>query len=551
MNEKDNDNNIDEINEGGYFDEPQDNETEENNDPAKKKTVAEPVEESGDVNSKEEKRDYQEEDADLNKDDTHKSHNTIVKALKGVGIGIVILVLIILGASAAFIMTLPDDRVAENVYVENLYVGGLTYDEALAAIEKTYLLEHKNITITCNDMTYTISGKEIGIGADAKSTADKAFNYGKTGVKLRDGFTALMLKFRKEVIVPTAVVNDELLDAKLNEFGVMALGELKQHEIQLTDQGAVLIPGSAGYDGDPSVARGEIKWHITYESFDNIQVTLNTKEPDPITIERLDGTVYQDPVDARFEVVNNQVNLIPEQNGRYINKEEAQAILDTFNSTKQQTVVPVYAAEANIKAADIQSKLFNATLASFSTNYSSSASGRKTNVAVAASKLNGKVVGPGERFSFNETVGKRTVENGFKEAPEYLNGESVMGIGGGTCQVSTTLFNTLLLADMKITERANHSLTVHYVPLGRDAAVADNGADLKFVNNTDYPVRLEAQANGSTITISLIGTAYEPARNVELSVSQSDGAYYLTRSTYANGELVRNPERWKSKYKNG
>ncbi len=475
------------------------------------------------------------------------------KVFKGIGIGAAILLVIAIIAAAVVVMNVPEDRVAENVYVENLYVGGLTYDEALASIEQTYLLEEKNITVTCNGVAYSIVGKEIGIGADAESTAEKAFNYGKTGSKIKDAWNALVLKFKKHVIVPTAVINDELLDEKLNEFGVLAYGELVQHSIEVSDTEAVLVPGSTGYDGDPTEARGLIKWHITYESFDNIDLseTLKSADPDPITIEQLDGAVYLDPTDAYFSVKDNEVTVVAEESGRFIDKTEAQEILDAFNAAPERTVVPVYQSSADVKASDIQSKLFNATLASYSTSYASSAAGRKTNVALAASKLDGKVIGVGETFSFNTTVGHRTTANGFMQAPEYSNGTSIIGVGGGTCQVSTTLFNAVLLADLEITERWNHSLTVHYVPLGRDATVTDGGADFKFVNNTGYPVKLTSTANGSTLTISVVGTAYSPSRDVQLSVTQSGGSYILTRKTYADGTLVRAAESWKSTYKNG
>lgn len=475
----------------------------------------------------------------------------VVRILKGAGIGVGILLIIFIVACVVMISSIPKDTVAENVYVENLYLGGLSYDDALASIEKTYLLENKNITVSCNGVTYSIVGKDIGIGADASTTADKAFAYGKDGSKLKNAVTMLMLKFKKHVIVPTAVVNDELLDEKLNEFGVMVYGPLVQHEITVGDTSATLIPGKRGYDGDPVEARGEIKWHITYESFDNIDLSdkLKAADPDPISMDRLDGTVYLDPTDAYYEVKNDKVTIVPEVNGRFIDKNEAQAILDVFNASPAEMTVPVYPAAASVKAEDLQAKLFNATLATFSTYYGSSAAGRKTNVGIATNHLNGRVVGPGQTFSFNSAVGHRTTANGFKEAPEYNNGTSQIGIGGGTCQVSTTLFNALLLSDMKIKERYNHSLPVHYVPMGRDATVSDGGADLKFVNSTDYPVKLVTSANGSTCTISVVGTAYSPSRNVQLNVTESNGVYTLTRKVIADGKQIRDTESWRSVYK--
>ncbi len=483
-----------------------------------------------------------------------KDRKILKRVLIAAGAAVVVLAAAAGITGAVLLKAVPADRVADNVFIENLDVSGLTYDELLDSIKATYLLENKDISITCQGKTMTINGNEIGIGANPEETADKAFQVAKSDSAVENAMKALQLKFRPEVIIPSAFVDDALLDQKLNEFGTEVYGELKQPTVTIEGSNAVITPGTAGYNNSPEFARGEVKWHIQYESFENIPVSLESAEPQPLTIEELDAAVYRDPVNASYKVENNTVSIVPAQTGRYLDKEEAASLLEAGNSSGETFTIPIYTSQPEVVENTLQQKLFNAELSNFSTSYSTSAAGRKQNVAIAAGKLNGTVVAPGETFSFNGTVGLRSEANGFQPATEYVNGESVQGIGGGVCQVSSTLFNTVLLADLDIVTRSPHSKTVSYLPYGRDAAVADYGPDFKFRNNTDYPIKISASANGSTLSMTITGTAYEPAHNVSLSVvtgTASDGrtSYVLYRKTTAGDQVLRDERVCTSVYK--
>jgi len=141
----------------------------------------------------------------------------------------------------------------------------------------------------------------------------------------------------------------------------------------------------------------------------------------------------------------------------------------------------------------------------FSTRFSEGKASRSTNIRLAARKIDGLVLAPGESFSFNGVVGKRTREAGFKEAGVYKDGKHDIDIGGGICQVSTTLYNAALFANLKITKRQNHSMPVPYVPIGRDAAVDYNRIDLGFTNTLDVPIAINAQVETGKITFRVLG----------------------------------------------
>ena len=144
-------------------------------------------------------------------------------------------------------------------------------------------------------------------------------------------------------------------------------------------------------------------------------------------------------------------------------------------------------------------------LGAFSTNYSSSGWGRAKNVENGASKINGTILYPGDELSVYELVNPFTKENGYELAGSYLNGETVESFGGGICQVSTTLYNAALKAELEITQRYNHSMIVTYVDLSADAAIAGTYKDLRLKNPYDYPVYIEGHCSNRNITFNVYG----------------------------------------------
>lgn len=438
-------------------------------------------------------------------------------------------------------VTLPKDIVANNVYVENLDIGGLSYDDALAAIENTYLFETQNIEIKCDDVTKILEGREIGLTATPEATAQKAFNYGKSGNVLLDAFTSLKLIFCEKHIVPVAEMNYDEINRLLGKFGTEMRGELKQVSVEITDAGAVITPGVSGFDHNTDIAREQIIDAVNRDRFNDITVTLNAAAPDAPTVEYIGNAIYCDPIDAYYDISGDQIMVIAEVCGRYYEAGEIEAVLDQIYEGGPQVVVPYYHSYARVTAQELQSKLFSKTLGSYSTTFVPGGN-RGKNVARAAALINGAILAPGQVFSFNDTVGPRTAANGFYSAPEYSAGQSVIGIGGGTCQVSTTLYSAVLYADMGIVERTEHMMSVGYAPLGQDATVAYGSVDFKFKNTSDYPVKIVALTNGYTLSVSVVGTDWNPTRTVKLTHSASTSGVNTVvvskRLVYANGELI-------------
>jgi len=163
--------------------------------------------------------------------------------------------------------------------------------------------------------------------------------------------------------------------------------------------------------------------------------------------------------------------------------------------------------------------LFKQSLSKYTTIYDAGNANRSHNIALAAKTINGTIVMPGETFSYNGILGNTNKEKGYKLGTAYVGGKVVESYGGGICQVSSTLYNSALYANLEIVERYNHSYVVSYVPAGRDATVAYGGKDFKFKNNRTYPIRIDASAKNGVVSISIKGIKEDTDYEVVLTSS--------------------------------
>ena len=151
-------------------------------------------------------------------------------------------------------------------------------------------------------------------------------------------------------------------------------------------------------------------------------------------------------------------------------------------------------------------KIYSQTcFGTYQTNYNTGNADRTTNLRLATNKINGYILRPGQEFSYNRVVGKRTIDAGYRAAPIYSGGKVVDDIGGGICQVSSTLYNAALLSDLQITSRSNHSFITSYADPGRDATVFYGAIDFKFKNTTKYPIKIVASTQNGIEKISIYG----------------------------------------------
>ncbi|MGM0470765.1 MAG: VanW family protein [Bacillota bacterium] len=229
--------------------------------------------------------------------------------------------------------------------------------------------------------------------------------------------------------------------------------------------------------------------------------------------------INQEPQNAYLNFLTGRV--ISSSSGRKLALEESKERI--INRLANLDQIPIYLAieeeEPQVTTAKLEEWNLTKEISSYSTKFNTDQENRSYNIKLASQKINGTLLQPGEVFSFNQVVGERTLTAGFKKAPELVNQELVMGVGGGVCQVSSTLYNAVLLGVLAVVERQNHSRPVDYVSLGRGATVYNDYLDFKFKNNFDNPVMILSQVHHGQLQVKIMGKSIEDYR-VEIATSQ-------------------------------
>ena len=441
----------------------------------------------------------------------------IAEFFKKKWVRIVLIVLLVLAvvAGGCFLYIYPGDKVARGVKVNGINIGRMSVSDAGTAIETQDSADE--VKITLSDQTGAkkeITGLDILLYRDIEKTAEKAHNIGRTGDVYADVLKLVKLAFVPEDIGYTYGFDRDKLQQIIYEFGVSVNGELA--EFTLEDEGATVkvSKGAAGQKKDVTAVVEEVSAAISDGIFD-VAVIMEKEEPAEATVEELMEFLSVEPVDATYEVVNGEIKITEGVPGRSVNQTEVSEKIEALKNGETITLEAVVT-QPKVTKNDLYQKMFKYTLGEFASKYNASNKSRSANVELAARMIDGIVMAPGDVFSYNETLGPRTVQRGFKEAPVYSNGESVMGIGGGICQVSSTLYSAVLYADLEIVERKNHSMTVDYMPKGQDATVSYGTIDFKFKNNTNGPVRISASTANGQVLVTISGSEQQEGKTVTI-----------------------------------
>ena len=454
----------------------------------------------------------------------------------------IIILLIILGILSTIfaLLNINNDKIISGISILGIDVSDLTKEEATTKINKNLNTRlNSELVFSHNEQLYNILPNQLECSYNVSEAVDKAYSYGRDGNIFQNNFDILNTLFKKVNINPSFTYNEDLCNSIIEQMNSNFEDGLKQASYTIDGNNLVITAGKSGNVIVSDNLKDMIVDKLTAIDYntDSIEVPVEMKEPDSIDIDKIHSEIYKEPVDAYY--TKEPFAVYPSSKGLDFNIsiDEAKNLLNTASETY---TIPLKTLYPNVTTNDIGMEAFPDTLATFSTSYASSNANRSTNIALAASKLNGKVLMPGEEFSFNDTVGKRTASAGFKTATVYSNGQVTTDYGGGICQVSSTLYNAVLRANLEITNRVNHTFTVGYVPIGLDATVSWGAPDFKFKNSRSYPIKLVATTQGKRLSISIYGLKEEVEYEVEL-VSYKTGTVpyttvYTTDSSLAKGQ---------------
>ena len=399
--------------------------------------------------------------------------------------------------------------------INGVEVGGLTVAEAQSRLEaeipqrvcKIYLSGQDGVSTEGREPDAVITFAELGLfpesGYEGMAKAPFILQQGK-------GYLSTALTYLEALLGKDTGYNSSLywdsqqLDRAISELS----SELNIDPLDMTYQLADhFLQITTARDGR-FVADNELRRTIqnvvqnSSEAEAVVELPVEIRPAETLTARQLHDRLHGEMKNASYDAAAG--TIIPEQPGADFDVAAVQKALDGAAPGETLTL-DAEIEEPEVTAADLKAVLFRDVLGEAKTHVSGSA-GRIGNVKLSAQIINGLVLNSGETFSYNESVGKRTADRGFKPAPAYVKGETVDEIGGGICQTSSTLYLACLLSNLEITERYAHRYVPAYIAWGMDATVSWGGPDYKFTNNTLYPVKIVTKYEKGYLTVQILGT---------------------------------------------
>ena len=472
-----------------------------------------------------------------NKKSEHKSHIGLL--IFSIIFFIVFLLASVFSTVFAFI-NVNNTTFVSGISILGIDVSGLSKDDAKQKVTDDVSNRlSTDVIFKHNDETYTLLPSSVGGSFDIDKVIDDAYSVGRNGNIFQNNFAILNAMINSKNFIPDFSFNSDSFDNSISQMNSNFADGIVEPSYDISGNNLIIKSGKNGniVDSDKIKSLFVDKLTVVPYNTDSIEVPVFSKEANKIDIDAIHSEIYKEAQDASY--TTNPYAVYPSSNGLDFNIsiDEAKALI---TGDKDSYTIPLKTLYPNVKTSDIGIEAFPDLLSSYSTSFASSSSNRATNVSLATNKINGKVLMPGEVFSFNGTVGKRTPQAGFKVAGVYMNGQVATDYGGGICQVSSTLYNAVLRANLEIVDRSNHMFEVGYVPIGTDATVSWGAPDFKFKNSRSYPIKIVTSSSNRKCVVKFYGLKESEEYDIEI-VSYRTGSVpyrttYTTDSSLAAGQ---------------
>lgn len=461
----------------------------------------------------------------------------------------VVIIAILLVLSTIFaVLNLNNNKIISGISISGVDVSGLSKNEAVEKIKSIYNSKiEKDIGLKYQDYEATLSPSLLEANYDIEKAVDEAYLIGRDNNIILNNYNIITTLIGKKNILVDMSLNEEVAKQSLEDIGVNLPGIIIESTYSVEDDELLITKGKEGICVDADELLNKVKERLSdiNSNDDDIEISVKSKKPEEIDIEKIHSEVYKEAKDAYY--TKDPFEVHPEVEGIDFDVEAAKKILE---EEKEEYVIPLTITKPKVTLNDIGSEAFPDKLATFTTRYDASDKDRTANLIIACRKINGKVVLADETFSYNKALGARTAQAGYKNAKVYENGEVVDGIGGGICQISSTLYNSVLMSNLKIVERRNHQFVTSYVPAGRDATVVYGMTDFKFKNTRKYPIRIIASAQNGIATVSIYGIKEENEYTFTFSTRTVSSIPFTTKYV-EDSTLPAGTEKVKQKGANG
>lgn len=453
------------------------------------------------------------------------SNNSTKKVLTVLLLLILVILVVIIFSTIFSLMNANNKNIIQGVYINNIDVSNLSENEAMEILEQKLNDNEKNyIIVKYNNYTRNIKLQDINGKFNIKDAVNNAYNIGKDKDIIQNNYKILLTMIFKNKIEANFTYDEELLQKMIDEISLEIPGMAINSSYIIDGDNLIIKNSTEGLQIQESTFTKDL---IKAFSSDTKEFEIKTEQCNrkEIDIEKIYNEVYKKPINAYYTTNPHEIHKEESGVDFAITLQEAKNIL---SENKEEYIIPLKKIQPQIKVSDLDANAFPDLLSTFTTKYGTGDVNRNINIALAAKSINSVVLMPGETFSYNDLIGECSTKTGYKAATIYMNGELSTGIGGGICQVSTTLYNTVLRANLEIVERRNHSLGVTYVPSGQDAMVSIGTQDFKFKNNREYPIKVVAYVGTGSVTCQIYGLKQDTEYEVKLysrTISKTDKKY--------------------------
>lgn len=429
------------------------------------------------------------------------------KKMKIIVVSIFVFIIILVISTVFAILNIGKENIISGVSIEGIDMSGLSKTEAVEKLNNLYLAKReKEIGVRYKDYVTTLNLTVMEVNYEVEKAVNEAYLIGKDSNIFVNNYVILFTLIGKKNIEVNMNLNEDIAKQTIEDIGVKLPGVVIDSSYSIEGDKLIVTKGQKGICINSQNLLNKVKDNLNDINIieDDIEIPVTSKEPQNIDIQKIHDEVYKETKDAYY--TKNPFTVYPEVEGVNFDIESAKVILQ---ENKEEYEIPLVITKPKVTLKDIGTEAFPDKLATFTTRYDVSNKDRTTNLNIACQKINEKVVLPGETFSYNKALGVRSAATGYKNAKVYSNGEVVDGIGGGICQISSTLYNSVLLANLEIVERRNHQFVTSYVPAGRDATVVYGMTDFQFKNTRQFPIRIVASAQNGIATVSIYGIKEE------------------------------------------
>ena len=447
-----------------------------------------------------------------------------------------ILVFLLIFSVIFALLNVTNNKIFSNILIMGIDVSNMTKEEATKTITdiiNTKLSEE--MILKKDDYETSLNATQISANFDIEAAINEAYNIGKNGNILTNNYSILWTMLFGKEIECKMNYNEENLNKKIDDLSSKLPGAVVQNNYYIEDEELIIVKGKSGIEAKKDELKNTIIESIKdiTKIYDIINIPTKEVTPNKIDLQKIRDEIYKEPKDAYVSknptTVHTHVNGIDFK----ISMEEAEKIIA---ENKDEYVIPLKITVPEKTLEDLGKEAFPDKLASYTTRYDPSNKNRGNNLTISAEKIDGTIIMPGETFSYNQTVGERTIAAGYKEAGAYAGGKVVQDVGGGICQTSSTLYNAALLANLEIVDRSNHQFLTSYVSAGRDATVSWGAIDFQFKNTRSYPIKIEASAKNGVCEMNIYGIKEETEYEV---VIQSVVLSYIPYTTkYENDDTL-------------